>query len=286
MTGSNGRLGRALDDAFTRRGAEVAKWPRTAFDLDAAEAAEHLLSRERPAMVIHSAAWTDVDGCARDPGLAMRRNADAVGELARAAATRGIRLVLVSTNEVFDGRRTDGRGYVESDEPNPINPYGASKLAGEQQAVEAFAAAGAPEHLWIVRTAWLYGPPGNDFPAKIVAAASRLAAGEPLSVVQDEVGSPTYTIDLASAIADLIENAPGGTYHLGAPDAGSRFEVAGAVLRHCHPDVAVKPIGRAQFQRASTPPAWAVLDSSRAAEYGVRLRSWRAALEDYLAAVC
>ena len=123
----------------------------------------------------------------------------------RPACAAGVDLVLVSTNEVFDGQRTDGRGYGPGDPPRPVNPYGASKLAGEIAARAAFArrwrrleaGPGTPlaarPQLAIVRTAWLFGPPGNDFPAKILAAADRArAAGEPLRVVGDEVGSPTY----------------------------------------------------------------------------------------------
>ena len=141
--------------------------------------------------MIHTAAWTDVDGCARDPELAMRRNGTAVGELATACARRGIDLVFISTNEVFDGRRTDGVGYAPDDERNPINPYGAAKAEAERLAIAAFDADGARGRLGIVRTSWLYGPPGNDFPAKIAAAALRArAAGTPLQVVADEIGAP------------------------------------------------------------------------------------------------
>src|SRR5262249_29430065 len=121
-----------------------------------------------------------------------------------AAATRAIDLIVISTNEVFDGQVPDhGRGYWPSDRPDPINAYGRSKRAGEQQAVEAYRVTAA--NLGIVRTAWLYGPPGNDFPAKILAAAERVqASGEPLKLVADEIGSPTLTTDLAEGIVELI----------------------------------------------------------------------------------
>lgn len=176
VTGAAGRLGRALVTAlaeapFTGLAGPIA-WTRADFDLDRPADFVALLQRDRPEAVIHSAAWTDVDGCARDPDLARSRNADASGELARACAAAGVDLIAVSTNEVFDGRRTDGRGYRPADEPAPINPYGASKLAGERQAVAAWERA-AGGSLGIVRSAWLYGPPGNDFPTKILAAADR-----------------------------------------------------------------------------------------------------------------
>ena len=113
-----------------------------------------------------------MDGCAKDPALAMRRNGTAVGELAVACAKRGIDLIVISTNEVFDGRRTDGLPYVPGDVRNPINPYGAAKAEAERLAIAAYEAPGASGRLGIARTSWLYGPPGNDFPAKIVIRAT------------------------------------------------------------------------------------------------------------------
>ncbi|MEO5965133.1 MAG: NAD(P)-dependent oxidoreductase, partial [Candidatus Limnocylindrales bacterium] len=262
VTGADGRLGRALIAAleeapFTGPKGPVA-WRRPAFDLDVLTdgGAAALIDRDRPEVVIHAAAWTDVDGCARDPGLAMRRNGDATGALARACAAAGVELVLVSTNEVFDGARADGVGYAPDDEPHPVNGYGASKLAAERQATAAFAVdspgprlAEAPTgpRLAIVRTSWLHGPPGNDFPAKIAAAALRSrAAGEPLRVVADETGCPTYTPDLAEAIAELLgadELAPRGKrsaiHHLVNGGRVTRADWAREVLRATRIDVPV-----------------------------------------------
>ena len=286
VTGAHGRLGRALVGAFAASGCDFVEWSRPDYDLDDTLAARRMVPRDRPRLVIHPAAWTDVDGCAGQPEVAFRRNGEAVGELAAACVDAGTGLVLISTNEVFDGARTDERGYVEDDETNPPNPYGASKLRGEELAREAFAAAGLQERLWIVRTAWLYGPPGNDFPTKILAAADRLPAGETLKVVSDEVGSPTYTVDLAPAILDLVERAPGGTYHLAASGAASRLDVAAAVVAMCRRHVELAPITRHEFRRASVPPAWAVLDCSRGAQFGVRLRPWQEGLQDYLSDLC
>ena len=182
VSGAAGRLGRALIEAlgdapFSGPLGPIA-WSRPDFDLDAPGRYVGLLDRDRPEVVVHAAAWTDVDGCAREPELALGRNGIATGRLAEACAERGIDLIVVSTNEVFDGRRSDGQGYGPGDAPNPINAYGASKLAGEVAALAAFdgaPAAGRPA-LGIVRTAWLYGPPGNDFPTKILAAAERASA--------------------------------------------------------------------------------------------------------------
>jgi dTDP-4-dehydrorhamnose reductase len=286
VTGASGRLGTALVGALQARDTEALEWTRPHYDLDDPAAARSLAERERPELIFHPAAWTDVDGCARDPELALRRNGMAVGELAAACVAIGARMLLVSTNEVFDGERSDGRGYVETDPTGPPNPYGASKLAGEREARAAFASAGRESDLWIVRTAWLYGPPGNDFPTKILAAADRLPPDEPLKVVSDEIGSPTYTLDLAAAILELVDRAPAGTYHLAPEGAASRFDVAGEVMGHCRPGAELVPISRREFARPSTPPAWGVLDSSRAAAVGVTLRPWRDGLAHYVAELC
>jgi dTDP-4-dehydrorhamnose reductase len=288
VTGATGRLGRALVEAleeapFTGPFGPIA-WSRPAFDLDEPGGVAALLDRDHPEVVVHAAAWTDVDGCARDPDLAMARNGLATGHLAGECAAREIDLVVVSTNEVFDGRRTDRRGYRADDPPSPINPYGASKLAGEEAARAAFAATGASgPALGIVRTAWLYGPPGNDFPAKILAAADRArASGEALRLVADETGSPTYSRDLAEAIVELIGAAAvGGTHHVVNGGSASRADWARELLRQARLDVETEDVPASTWPRASTPPAWAVLEPTPLPG-GETLRAWQAALADYL----
>jgi len=278
VTGARGRLGRALMVRLAAAGRPAVGWDRPDYDLDSTDATAPLLARDRPGVVIHCAAWTDVDGCARDPETAMRRNARAVRELAEATAAAGTRLVVVSTNEVFDGTRTDGRGYREDDPVEPPNAYGASKLAGERAAVVAFGRAGRQADLWVIRTAWLFGPGAPDFPAKILAAADRLPPGEALPVVGDEVGSPTYAPDLAIALLDLIERAPGGLYHLVDAGQASRAAWAELVLQLAGRATPVRPIPQAAYPRPSTPPRWAVLDAGRAAAHGVVLRPWTEAV--------
>jgi dTDP-4-dehydrorhamnose reductase len=287
VTGAGGRLGRAvvaaLEDApFTGPFGPIA-WTRAIWDLDAPEGIGRLIERDRPEAIVHCAAWTDVDGCARDPELAVRRNGDATGVLARAAAERGLDLVVVSTNEVFDGQRMDGAGYRADDPTGPINAYGASKLAGETASREAYARATAGGALGIARTAWLYGPPGNDFPSKILAAAERSqAAGEPLKLVADEIGSPSYTLDVADAIVELLGAAEvDGTHHLVNTGQASRAGWARELLRQAGVDVATEDVPASTWPRASTPPACAVLEP-RPLPAGEPLRPWEAALADYL----
>ena len=291
VTGAGGRLGRAvvaaLEEApFTGPFGPIA-WSRAIWDLDAPAGIDRLLDRDRPEVLVHCAAWTDVDACAREPDLALRRNGDATRVLARAAAARGIDLIVVSTNEVFDGRRTDGAGYAPDDQTHPINPYGASKLAGELAAREAFGEAapsgGAGAALGIARTAWLYGPPGNDFPSKILAAADRaIGAEEPLRLVADETGSPSYTLDVAEAIVELIGAAAvEGTHHLVNAGSATRAAWARELLHQARVEVPTQDVPAATWPRASTPPGWAVL-APTPLPGGEPLRPWTAALADYL----
>lgn len=287
VTGAAGRLGRAvvaaLEEApFTGPWGPIA-WRRADFDLDAPASIDALLGRDRPDVVVHCAAWTDVDGCAREPDLAMRRNGEATGVLARACAAAAVDLVAISTNEVFDGTRTGGRGYASDDPTSPPNPYGASKLAGEIAARKAYGERATSAQLAILRTAWLYGPPGDDFPAKILAAAARArGAGEPLRLVVDEWGSPTYTADVADALVDLLGSGEiAGTHHTVDAGIASRAEWAREVLRLAGVDVETCEVSRAEWTRASDPPAWAVLAPTPLPS-GEPLRDWRLALADYM----
>jgi len=283
LTGASGRVGSALLAELKRSGAEVLSWGRPDYDLDDLESAARLVTRDRPQIVYHAAAWTDVDGCALNPGLATRWNGLATAELAVACARAGVALVYVSTNEVFSGERTDERGYVETDSTDPPNAYGRSKLAGEEAIHAAYA--GHPGSAWIVRTSWVFGPPGNDFPTRIVAAADK-KPGESLGVVTDERGRPTYAADFAAGLVQLVQKAPPGTYHLAGDGVVSRYGWAEEVLGFCRPKVQLTRTHLADFNRASTPPKWGVLDTSRAGSLGVQLRPWREPLAGYLPRIC
>jgi dTDP-4-dehydrorhamnose reductase len=286
VTGAGGRLGRALvgaleDAPFTGLHGPIA-WSRAEFDLDAPESFGALLDRERPELVIHAAAWTDVDGCAREPDLALARNGAATAALAAACAERGLDLVVISTNEVFDGARTDGAGYRPDDETRPANAYGRSKLHGEDAARAALA--GSAGRVGIVRTSWLFGPGKPDFPAKIIEAARSAAErGEPLRAVGDEFGSPTYVADLADAVVELIEAdafADPPIHHAVNGGFTSRAGWARDVAQRAGIDIPVEEIRAGTWQRASVPPRWGVLEPTPLPS-GVPLRAWRDAMADY-----
>jgi dTDP-4-dehydrorhamnose reductase len=289
VTGATGRLGQALvaalaDAPFTGPSGPIA-WDRAGFDLDAPAGIGDRLDRDRPEVVVHAAAWSDVDGCARDPDLALRRNGTATGILAAACATRGIDLLAVSTNEVFDGRRTDGLGYGPDDAPAPANPYGASKLEGERQATASFEADRGGT-LGIVRTAWLFGSPGRDFPSRIADAAEQAtSAGEPLRAVADEWGTPTYVRDLAEAIVELLaEDAIAGIHHVVNAGVASRADWARDIVTRIGIEVDVVEVPATTWRRDSTPPRWGVLAPTPLPS-GEPLRPWAAAMADYLPAL-
>ena len=286
VTGAGGRLGRGLVEALRARGSDVVGWSRPDYELEDAGAAQRLVARDRPALVFHTAAWTDVDANALDPARATRLNATATAELARACAAAGAGLVYVSTNAVFDGRREDGRGYVESDVPAPTSPYGLSKLAGERAVLDAYTGSSNGGGAWIARISWLFGAPGGDFPEKVIAAADRLAPGEPLAMVADETGRPTYSRDLARVLVDLPRLAPVGIHHLANAGRATRYEWAERILARCRPGTALRPVSHATYERASAVPRWAVLDTSHAEALGLAIRPWTQALDEYLEAIC
>ena len=270
ITGAGGQLGRQLVAAFREMGDVVLELSHPEFEITRA-ADLGAMTNWRPDLVVNAAAWTDVDGCARDPDRAMRINGEGAGEVAAAAAAAGAAIVQISTNEVFDG--TLDRAYEEADAPSPINPYGASKLAGERAVVAANL-----RHL-IVRTAWLFGPGGTNFVTKILAAADRaLAASTALKVVDDEWGNPTWTPDLARAIAGLAaQDLDGRVVHLAGVPATSRLGWARVALEAIGSGAPVEPTTRADFPRPSAVPARAVLKPTE----GVTQLGWIDETADY-----
>ena len=280
VTGAGGRLGQAMVRALAAAGHDPVRWGRAEFDLDEPGDVGVLLDATGPASVIHAAAWTDVDACALEPELAMQRNGTATGILAQATANRGVGLLIVSTNEVFDGNEARApRPYETSDSPSPGNAYGASKLAGERAAAAAY---GDRPGLGIARTAWLFGPGAPDFPVKIAAAARKAAAADqPLRVVSDEVGTPTYVEDAAEAITRLLDSgASDGIHHVVNAGVASRADWARDVLSRLEINVPIFDVGLDAFPRPSRPPHWGVMAAS-SLPGGSPLRDWREAMEAY-----
>jgi dTDP-4-dehydrorhamnose reductase len=265
VIGAAGQLGRHLVTQFAGAGFDVVGLTHADLDLESDDIGEHVLRLE-PRVVINSAAWTDVDGCARDPDRAMLINGVAPGRLAAASAKIGATFVQVSTNEVFDG--SGAYPYGEDDQPNPINPYGASKLAGERGV-----AAATDDHL-IVRTAWIFGPGNSNFPSKILGAALRSIANHaPLRVVADEWGNPSWAPGLAAGIRRAVELGARSALHVAGEPPTTRYEWASVMLDDL-PGLRMEPITAAEYPRPAPVPPRAILSTAQAASLGLPRLSW------------
>ena len=273
ITGANGQLGQALQQILENQGETVIPTDVPEYDITAPTIVD-TLANLRPDVMLHCAAMTNVDGCARDPDLAFKINAFGTQNVAHACLRCNADMVAVSTNEVFDGTAT--QPYLESTPTHPVNPYGSSKQAGEQMAARYL-----KDRLYIVRTAWVYSLGGNNFPAKIIAAADK--HGE-LKVVTDEVSNPTYAPDLAQAIVELISTHAYGIYHFTNSGVCSRYEFAQEILRQSGREaIPIHPITLADYPRPSTVPPYAPLANINGADQGITLRPWAEALKAYFA---
>jgi len=270
VTGAAGMLGRDLVPHLAARH-EV-----TAVDLEVdvidPAAVRDCVRACRPEGVVHLAAWTDVDGAEAREDEAAAVNAGGTGNVAAAAAEAGAALVVPSTDYVFDGRK--GAPYAEDDAPAPLSAYGRTKLAGERAAL-----ARHPDGTRIARTAWLYGAGGRNF----VDTMRRLGAErDAVEVVDDQVGSPTWTRDLAPAIEALLD-LPAGVYHTAGAGSVSWAGLAAAVFEEAGLACRVRPIATARLGRPAPRPALSALAVTRPG--APRLRDWREALRDYLGEV-
>jgi dTDP-4-dehydrorhamnose reductase len=273
LIGGSGQLGTELIPCLSRLGTVVAP-ARQELDLVSDAAIEHIVGLQ-PTHVVHAAAATDVERCEREAAWAQAVNAEGTRRVAAACATVQAWLLYISTDYVFDGSK--GCPYVEADPPAPLNVYGLSKLAGETQ-VQAITARWA-----IVRTAWLYGHGGRNFVATI---RQRLQAGDPLAVVADQVGSPTYAADLALGIARLVERQATGLFHVTNGGSCSWFAFAQAIAREVGADPdRIAPLTSQQLGLRARRPAYSVLANAAWTALGLPpLRPWHAALRARLAA--
>jgi len=275
ITGHKGQLGRALwralENEHSLLGMDLPE-----HDITAAATTMQTATSFEPDIILHPAALTDVDRCAREPELALKINGLGTQNLALACLKTNAVLLTVSTNEVFDGRK--GAPYYEYEATNPINAYARSKLAAE------FYTRLHLNRFYIVRIAWLYAPKGNNFPSKIIAAADKYGS---LRVVADEISNPTYAPDLAEAIAKLIYTEHYGIYHLTNSGICSRYDFTRAILKLSgRGDIPLEPITSDQWSRASIPPLHCALHNLAGSALGITLRPWQGALEEYLARKC
>jgi len=271
ILGCKGQLGRDLMNVFADSGAvEGRDLPE--LDIASRDQVAAVIDDFKPDIVINAAAYTDVDGAEDDWDGAYRTNALGARITARAACEANIPIVYYSTDFVFDGRKTGP--YVEDDPVAPVSAYGRSKAEGEQAVREE-----NPRH-FIIRTAWLYGPKGNCFPDKIIRRAGKHPE---LKVVEDEIGSPTHTWDLAEATRALVNTVSYGVYHGVNSGHCSRFDLAKEVLRLAGIDIPVRPCAAKEFPTKAERPRFSVLSTEKLTRNsGYTFRKWEDALAHYM----
>jgi dTDP-4-dehydrorhamnose reductase len=271
VTGGAGMLGQAVAAAATRLGHAVVALSRVELDVTDANHVRRVIVAAEPRAVINCAAWTDVDGAETAEAAATAVNGAGAGNVARAAGETGARVVHVSTDYVFDG--TKSTPWVESDPVGPIGAYGRSKLAGEEEV----AAAGG-EHA-IVRSAWLFGAGGRNFIDTMLALGDDR---DEVSVVADQVGSPTWTGHLAEALIELAERRGDvGIFHAAGAGACSWYELAVEVFARSGVRCRVLPTTAERYARPAPRPAYSVLGTERDA--APILPPWQQGVTAYLA---
>jgi dTDP-4-dehydrorhamnose reductase len=242
-------------------------------DITVPEECRRIVDESVPHVIVNAAAYTDVDGCETDRQACFAVNADAVRNIALACRDRNIKIVHFSTDYVFSGMK--GTPYQEDDECDPINIYGESKLAGERHLRNL------ADNWIIVRTAWLYGKKGKNFVNTILGKAREESS---LRVVNDQVGSPTYTMDLAAAVHALIDGDHCGVYHVTNRGRCSWYELTLKILEYANvTGVRVDPVSTDEFPRPARRPRCSVLSCAKFSDSLNRaMRFWQIALKDYI----
>jgi dTDP-4-dehydrorhamnose reductase len=270
IAGARGMLGHDLLELF---GSNARGVYHDVMEITSPVSVEKVLKKLQPRVVINAVAYTDVDGCETNRERAFQVNGEAVLNLARVTAELGAKLVQVSTDYVFDGSK--GTPWLEDDQVNPLSVYGLSKLAGEENARFN------PDHL-IVRTQWLYGLHGKNFVETMLRLGKEK---EEIGVVHDQIGSPTWTVDLSSAIRALIDGNCRGTYHAANAGSCSWCDFAKAIFEEDGLKTVVKPITTGELGRPAPRPLYSVLDCGKLQkDTGYTAEGWREALKGYLKA--
>lgn len=268
VTGAKGMLGQDLCPILEDAGYEVIETDVDTLDITNAEQVNQVLKDKMPEIVIHCAAYTNVDKAEEDLKAAELINVTGTENIADACGKLGITMVYISTDYVFDG--TKDSPYTPQDKPNPINNYGMTKYEGEE-AVRSFC-----EKHYIARTSWLYGHHGKNFVETMLSLKDK----EELKVVDDQIGCPTWTVELANGILKLLDSKPYGTYHVCGSGHTSWYGFAREIFKLSGLEVNLKPCTTDEFPRAAKRPAFSIMENE-----GI-CRNWQFALKDYLDLRC
>ena len=273
VIGSKGMLGTDLVSLLTESGLDAVGLDLNEVDIGDYASVITAVEKYAPSVLINVAALTDVDGCESKAQQAFQVNEEGPANLARAARERGVFLVHLSTDYVFDGKK--GASYREEDPIHPLGIYGKSKALGEQRVREAL-----PDNHCIIRTQWLFGLHGKNFVETILSLAQKQ---EVIRVVNDQHGSPTYSPDLSAAIMTLCDERARGTIHVTNSGETTWYDFAARIVKQSAAATVVEPMSSAELNRPAPRPPYAVLDNSRFVSISGRpLRSWEEALDDYL----
>ena len=274
VIGAKGMLGRDLTEVLrTSSFHDVIGWDIDEIDIGIEKDTVEKISRLQPEIAINLAAFTNVDQCESEPDKASAINAEGTRHVVLGALSCHAKVIYLSTDYVFDGNKKEP--YVESDLPNPLNVYGRSKFRGERYVQEL------TEDGLIVRTQWLFGKYGNNFVASILRQAREK---KELSIVNDQTGSPTYTVDLAKAISVLIQHDARGIFHVANSDTCTWFVFARSVLEFSGiTGVKVSPISSKELNRPAIRPPYSKFSCQKLKQVtGITLRPWSDAVKEYL----
>ena len=264
VTGANGMLGQDLCPILEDEGYEVIETDKENLDITDFEAVKIVLTKEKPDIVIHCAAYTNVDKAEEEFDLAKKLNAYGTENIAKICAKINAILVYISTDYVFDG--TKNSPYKPKDKANPLNKYGLTKYMGEE-AIRKYCL-----KYYIVRTSWLYGIHGKNFVETMISLSNQ----QELKVVDDQIGCPTWTVELANGIVKLLESEEFGTYHVCGSGAVSWYGFAKEIFKLARLSVNIKPCMTNEFPCPAKRPSYSVMDNNG------YCRKWETALKNYI----
>ncbi len=261
ILGAKGMLGIEVSNIFS----DATKWDIEELDVTDEKLVMEKITELKPELVINCTAYTNVDGCEDKKDFCFKINGEAVGYIAKACEKINSKLIHFSTDYVFDGAK---KGYNEDDKQNPINVYGESKFLGEKRLIENC------KNYYLVRLSWLFGKHGKNFVEAILSMADEKPS---LEVVDDQTGNPTYAVDVANKLKEIIDK-PYGIYHLTNSGYCSWNEFAKEILKLANIDKEVKPVKTVQLGRKAERPAYSILNNNKLED----MRSWKEAIKAYM----